>query len=173
MRTSTSMPGRELRPLPREELPNGSWMRARLSRLIALGGGSGLAPVLPGTAGTLTGWALFALLSPLLSRTGWCIVIAVGFAIGLWAVDRVGRELGQVDHGSIVWDEIIAIWLVLLLTPPTFLWQLAAVALFRVFDMGKPEPVRWVERNTPGAWGVMLDDIVAAAYALLILWLAQ
>lgn len=175
MPMSTSMPGRELRPLPRDVLPNAGWMRVRLSRLVALGGGSGLAPVLPGTAGTLAGWALFALLSLVMPRSGWFVVIPLAFAAGLWAVDRVGRELDRTDHPAIVWDEVVAIWLVLALSPapPTFLWQLAAFALFRVFDMGKPEPIRWVERSTPGAWGVMLDDIAAAGYALAILWLAS
>jgi phosphatidylglycerophosphatase A len=80
-----------------------------------------------------------------------------------------GRKLGEIDHGGIVWDEMVAIWLVLLFTPAGLLWQVVAVALFRFFDIAKPPPVRWADRSFKGGFGVMFDDIVAAGYTLLVL----
>ena len=77
--------------------------------------------------------------------------------------------LGVPDHGGIVWDEMVAIWLVLLFTPAGLLWQVVAVVLFRFFDIAKPPPVRWADRSFKGGFGVMFDDIVAAGYTLLVL----
>jgi len=129
---------------------------------------------MPGTAGTLFGWLCFNLLSthwPTLFTTSvWAVVIVVGVFIGVIACDRARRALGVADHGAIVWDEIIAIWLVLLLvTPCSFAAELGAVVLFRFFDMVKPPPIRQVERRYQGGFGVMIDDIVAAVFTLLVI----
>ncbi len=88
---------------------------------------------------------------------------------GILACERTGRALGVADHGSIVWDEIVAIWLVLWLTPEGLGWQLTAFVLFRFFDIVKPQPIRWVDDRTRGGFGVMLDDLIAASYTLLAL----
>ena len=96
-------------------------------------------------------------------------LLASLFVAGVLAADRTGRALGVSDHGGIVWDEMVATWLVLLFTPTTLMWQAAAVALFRFFDIVKPPPVRWADRSFKGGFGVMFDDIVAAGYTLLVL----
>jgi phosphatidylglycerophosphatase A len=72
-----------------------------------------------------------------------------------------------------VWDEIVAILLVLAIVPMTFAWQAAAVVVFRFFDIAKPPPIRWFEARFKGGWGVMVDDLVAAGYTLLLLAAAQ
>ncbi len=139
------------------------------AHFIALGFGSGLAPWAPGTFGTLLGWALFPLVRAPLADLGFGLLLVACFLAGIVVCARTGRALGVADHGAIVWDEIVAIWLVLWLTPPTLAWQALAVALFRVFDIVKPPPIRWVDERTRGGFGVMLDDLLAAAYALFVL----
>lgn len=149
--------------------PDLRFLLAHPSHFIALGFGSGLAPKAPGTFGTLLGWLLFPALSWSMSDAVLLGMLVVLFIGGVLAADRAGRALGVPDHGSIVWDEMVAIWLVLVFTPDTFLWQAVAIALFRFFDIVKPPPVRNVEAAFKGGFGVMIDDIVAAAYALLVL----
>jgi phosphatidylglycerophosphatase A len=105
----------------------------------------------------------------------WAWIIVAGFAIGIWACERTGRAMGVSDHGSMVWDEIIAFWLVLLfIMPAGFSAQLWAFVLFRFFDMVKPPPIRFFDKHVKGGFGVMWDDIVAAFYTLLLfaLWRA-
>lgn len=146
------------------------------AHMIAIGFGSGLPRVAPGTFGTLFGWATYVWLAPLLSTGAWLLVLAVGFVIGCWACTRTGRDLGVADHGGMVWDEIIAIWLVLLFTPWGLLWQAAAFGVFRFFDIVKPRPIRRFEhRFKSGAWagfGVMGDDLIAAFYSLVTIAVA-
>ncbi|MDX5362921.1 MAG: phosphatidylglycerophosphatase A [Pseudazoarcus pumilus] len=149
--------------------PDLRFLLAHPSHFIALGFGSGLARKAPGTFGTLLGWLLFPALSWSMSDGMLLALLAVFFVGGVLAADRAGRALGVPDHGAIVWDEMVAIWLVLLFTPPTLAWQAVAVALFRFFDIVKPPPVRNVEAAFKGGFGVMIDDIVAAGYALLAL----
>jgi phosphatidylglycerophosphatase A len=143
-------------------------MRPRLSRWIALGAGSGLAPVAPGTAGTLLAWLLYSLGLSRLSEPAQVAVVAVGFIIGIWASEVTARDLGVADHGSIVWDEIIAFWLVLLFVPAGFGSQFVAFLLFRFFDIAKPPPIRHFDRTIKNGFGVMLDDLIAAFYTLLL-----
>lgn len=155
-------------------VPNVQFMLAHPAHFFALGLGSGLSPVMPGTVGTLFGWLCFHVLSSrwptVFTPTTWAVMIVVGFIVGIWVCDRAGRALGVPDHGAIVWDEIIAIWLVLLLvTPCSFAAELGAVLLFRVFDMVKPPPIRQIERRYKGGFGVMIDDIVAALFTLLVI----
>ena len=150
------------------------FMRAHPAHLMAQGLGSGLAPAMPGTAGTLFAWASFAGLCrawpAVFSPLHWAWIIVAGFAAGVWACGRTGRDMGVSDHGSMVWDEIIAFWLVLLFVMPAgFAAQLWAFVLFRFFDMVKPPPIRFFDRHIKGGFGVMWDDIVAAFYTLLVL----
>jgi len=154
--------------------PDSSFMLAHPSHLIAQGFGSGLSGVVPGTVGTLFGWLSFHVLSSrwpeVFTPAGWWAVIALGFLVGVWACGKTARDLGVADHGSIVWDEVIAIWLVMLfVTPASLSAQLAAFLWFRFFDMVKPPPIRQVERRFGGGFGVMIDDIVAAFFTLLVL----
>ena len=139
---------------------------------IALGFGAGLAPVAPGTMGTLLGWAIASALADL-SPALMLGLVFFFFAVGLWACDVTGRHLGVSDHSGIVWDEVVAFLLILAIIPAQPAWQLAAFVLFRAFDILKPPPIRHCERRYGGGFGVMFDDLVAAGYTLLILAAAQ
>ena len=149
--------------------PGLRFLFAHPAHFIALGFGSGLSRWAPGTAGTLAAWLLFPLLSRNFSEAGFLVFLAAAFILGIFAVGRTGRALGVVDHGAIVWDEIVPFWLVLLMTPAGFLWQLAAFIWFRFFDIVKPQPARWIDGHMKTGFGVMLDDLIAAGYALLVL----
>ena len=151
-----------MRPTPRLLL-------SHPAHFLSLGFGAGLSPWAPGTAGTLLAWALYPLLRTPLSEFVFFAMLISFFLAGVLAAERTGQALGAPDHGAIVWDEIIATWLVLAFTPETLIWQAIAVALFRFFDIVKPPPVRWADRSFKGGFGVMFDDIVAAGYTLLAL----
>ncbi|HEX4858137.1 MAG TPA: phosphatidylglycerophosphatase A [Usitatibacteraceae bacterium] len=142
------------------------------AHFLALGCGAGLSPVAPGTVGTLLAVPLFILMQPF----GVAVVAlsaVVLFAIGIWASEVTGRALGVADHGGIVIDEIAAFLLVLAAAPSGWLWGLLAFALFRVFDIVKPWPIRQAERAIKGGLGVMTDDLLAAVYAIAVLLLAN
>lgn len=152
--------------------PTVEFMLRHPAHLLAFGFGSGLSRVVPGTVGTLFGWLLFHALSlrwpGFFTPGAWLLLIVGGFFIGVRACEITGRALGVPDHGAMVWDEIIAIWLVLLVVTPTnFSGELTAVLLFRVFDMTKPPPIRQFERRFKNGFGVMADDILAAFFTLL------
>ncbi len=149
--------------------PTARLMMSHPAHFISLGFGAGLSPKAPGTAGTLLAWLLDPLIRTPLSEFVFLALLASFFVAGVLAAERTGRALGVPDHGGIVWDEMVATWLVLLFTPTTLLWQAVAVALFRCFDLGKPPPVRWADRSFKGGFGVMFDDLVAAGYTLLAL----
>jgi phosphatidylglycerophosphatase A len=139
------------------------------ARLWALGFGTGLAPVAPGTLATLLAWSLGWLLAGLLPAPELLGLIALLFLAGVWACAITGRELGDADHGAMVCDEIVAFLLVLAILPRELPWQAAAFVLFRAFDIAKPPPIRHFERLYKGGFGVMFDDLLAAAYTLLVL----
>lgn len=143
------------------------------AHFIALGFGSGLAPIVPGTFGTLLAFPLYAMLAEVLTPPGVALAIAALFGVGVWACGRTGRDLGVPDHGAMNWDEVVAFLAVLVLTPEGLWWQLGAFVAFRFFDMTKPPPIRRVERSVKGGLGVMVDDVVAAFYALLVLAIAK
>jgi phosphatidylglycerophosphatase A len=153
--------------------PGARFMLAHPAHLLAQGFGSGLSPVMPGTSGTLLAWLSFNVLSTrwpeFFTPLNWGLIIVAGFFVGIWACRKTGRDLGIADHGSMVWDEIVAFWLVLLFVMPgSFTTQLCAFVLFRFFDMVKPPPIRYFDRRFKGGLGVMWDDIFAAFYTLLV-----
>jgi phosphatidylglycerophosphatase A len=143
------------------------------AHFIALGFGSGLAPIAPGTFGTLLAVPVFALLNAWLPPLSLFAVIVVLFGTGVWACGRTARDLGIADHGGMNWDELVAFMLVLLLTPAGWMWQAFAFVAFRFFDIVKPPPIRHLERTLKGGLGVMFDDVVAAFYALLLIAIAK
>jgi phosphatidylglycerophosphatase A len=145
------------------------------AHFVALGAGSGLSRIAPGTAGTLWAWAVFVLLQTWLSPLQMGVLIAASTLVGWWACTVTAQHMGVADPGAIVWDEVIAFWLVLwLVTPTTFWGQLGAFALFRYFDAVKPGPVRWADSlfkgfGWRGGWGIIFDDLVAAFCTLLVI----
>lgn len=155
------------------ETPSVRFLLAHPAHLIACGFGSGLSPFAPGTIGTLFAWATFLLLRPLLGDPDLAILFLFSFLVGIPAVHKTGVDLGATDHGSIVWDEVVPFWIVLLFCPPGWIWQGAAFLLFRVFDILKPQPARYFDEQVKNGFGVMADDLVAAFYTLIPLAIAR
>ena len=146
--------------------PDFKFLFAHPAHLIAFGLGSGLAPKAPGTVGTLLGLPLFWLVSTAPNLPNRIVLLIATFLLGVWACGRTGRALGVADHGGMVWDEIAAYALVLLFTPPGWLWVVVAFALFRLFDILKPWPIRIADARLKNGFGVMFDDLLAAGYAI-------
>ena len=142
------------------------------AHFLALGLGSGLSPVAPGTIASFVAWGVFCLIASRFTDLSFAIFLAVCFFAGGLICDRTGRALGVVDHGAIVWDEFVAVWLVLWLVPATWLWQFAGVVVFRFFDIVKPWPIRQADARFKNGMGVMLDDLLAAGYSLVVLAIA-
>jgi len=136
------------------------------SLLIAFGFGTGLSPRAPGTVATAWAWLSFNVLQPVTGDLFWAIFLCVAFLLGLWAIGKTARMLGQQDPSSIVWDEILAFWLVLWVLDGNLLEEALAFGFFRLFDILKPGPVAWADRRFKNPFGVMLDDLIAAALAL-------
>jgi phosphatidylglycerophosphatase A len=164
------------RPLrPSAMRPTWRFMLSHPAHWIALGFGSGLSPAAPGTAGTLWAWLAYVLLQHWLEPLAIGGVIAASLAIGWWACTVTAQHMRVLDPGSIVWDEVIAFWIVLWLVMPTGFWgQLLAFALFRFFDAVKPGPVAWADNlfhgfGWRGGFGIILDDLVAAFCTLLVI----
>ena len=146
---------------------------AHPAHFIALGFGTGLAPMAPGTVGTLLAFPLFIVLDVWLPPLALFGLIVVFFGVGIWACERTGRDLGIADHGAMNWDEVVAMLLVLLLSPADWAWWGFAFVAFRFFDVVKPPPIRHIDRSVKGGLGVMFDDIVAAFYTLLLMALVK
>ncbi len=172
---ATGLPPRTADPAPAAPRRRASagFMLRHPAHLLALGLGSGLAPVAPGSVGTLWAWAMFAVLDPWLHGAGWGWWIAASLGVGWWACTRTAQHLGVADPSAVVWDEVVAFWIVLWLVTPAGWWaQLGAFALFRYFDAAKPGPVAWADRLfkvRPGeavgwaqGFGILFDDLVAA-----------
>jgi phosphatidylglycerophosphatase A len=158
--------------LPRiktSKAPPPRFLFAHPAHLVACGFGSGLSPVAPGTAGTLFALASYPPLRGLLSDLEFLAFLLACYILGILAVRRTGSDLGTVDHGSIVWDEIVPFWLVLFLCPPGWPWWTAAFLVFRFFDVVKPQPARFFDERVKNAFGVMADDLVAGVYTVLTL----
>ena len=158
--------------------PSARFMGRHPAHWVALGFGSGLSPKAPGTVGTLWAWLTFLVLSQWLGATGWAVLIVLSLGLGQWACTVTAQHMGVADPGAIVWDEVVAFWIVLwLLTPAPWWGQLAAFVLFRYFDAAKPGPVGWADRRfklRPGqaigwrqGFGILFDDLVAAGCTLL------
>ena len=136
--------------------------------LFSFGFGAGLSPVAPGTAGTLLGIAVYLVLSSF-SPTIYALCVAGLFLAGCWACEQTSAVLGAPDHPGIVIDEIVGYLVTMLFVPLAWYWVLAGFFLFRVFDIWKPWPVSLADRRVTGGFGIMLDDLLAALYALLCL----
>jgi phosphatidylglycerophosphatase A len=155
--------------LPDAKSPDLKFLASHWTHFIALGFGSGLVRWAPGTAGSLLAWLLFDTFDRGTASVGWAPVLAIGFAVGTYACGRTGRNLGSPDHGAMVWDEMIAQWMVLVFLPRLFWWQAIGFGLFRVFDIAKPPPIAYFDRRFKGGFGVMFDDLLAGCYALFVI----
>jgi phosphatidylglycerophosphatase A len=141
-------------------------------RVLASGFGLGHSPLAPGTVGTLAA-VPFALLWSALPPIGGLAVLLLAVPLGAYICDRAEAADGGHDPGWIVLDEMVGFWVAVAWLPPGWGSYLAAFVLFRLFDILKPPPVRWVDGNLPGGWGILLDDVVAGVFARLLLALAQ
>lgn len=135
---------------------------------LAYGFGSGLAPRAPGTAGTLAAVPLALPLAQLPLAWHLSLLLAL-FALGVYVCGAASRRLGRHDPGGIVWDEMVGYWLTVAFAPAGWTWLAAGFVAFRFFDILKPWPIRAVEKRFGGGLGIMLDDIVAALYAIAVL----
>ena len=138
------------------------------THFLAFGCGLGAMPWAPGTFGTLLGIPLFLVLQPL-GLIPYLIATVLLTIIGTWLCHVTGKDIGVTDHPGIVIDEIVGFLWTMVAVPAGGWWILAGFVLFRVFDILKPWPIRWADRQVPGGIGVMLDDILAALYAWIIL----
>ena len=143
------------------------------AHFVALGFGAGLAPAAPGTFGTLAAIPIALLLGAYSSETAFVATIVVLFVLGTWAAQVTGKALRAADHGSIVIDEVAAFLLVLYFAGLTPLRIAIAFALFRFFDIVKPPPIRQLDAALKNGLGVMLDDMLAALYALVVFAVGQ
>lgn len=160
------------------------WNAARFmwshpAHVLAMGFGSGLSPKAPGTVGTLWAWASYELMTLFLTTSEIGLLIALSLPLGWWACTVTAQHMQVQDPSAIVWDEILAFWLILWLWMPVGLWgQFIAFVLFRFFDAVKPGPVGWADRHFHGlgwrgGWGIMFDDLMAAFCTLLCISLWQ
>lgn len=137
---------------------------------IAFGFGSGLMPFAPGTWGTLAAIPVYLLLagfSPLL----YLFFTLIAFLLGVWVSNKVSAQLGVHDYSGIVWDEVVGYLITMTMVPLSLSWMLIGFLLFRLFDIWKPQPIRWVDKQVEGGLGIMLDDVIAAIPAWLIMQL--
>ncbi|MCX8656322.1 phosphatidylglycerophosphatase A [Gilliamella sp. B2840] len=132
---------------------------------LAVGLGSGLSPIMPGTMGSLMAiplWLLFWGLQPVL----YWVFILVTFVFGCYLCQKTSDDTHTHDSGHIVWDEFVGMWITLYFIPQfSILWVTIAFVAFRLFDMAKPWPIRWFDKRVPGGFGIMVDDVIAAIFS--------
>ncbi len=142
---------------------------------LSLGFGSGLIKPAPGTWGTLAALPLWWFVLADLSMLVYLSVLVLTFSVGIFLCGYTAKSLGTHDHGSIVWDEFVGVWIALAFFPKT-LWALGiGFVLFRLFDILKPYPIKLLDKNVHGGFGIMIDDVLAGVFAWLslhLLWLA-
>jgi phosphatidylglycerophosphatase A len=131
---------------------------------IAFGFGSGLSPFAPGTCGTLAAIPLYYFIQSF-SLLHYSIILLLAVLIGIWVCDSVERDIGVHDYSGIVWDEVCGFGLTMWAAPKGWLWIGIGFLLFRLFDIVKPWPIAWMDRQLPRGFGVMVDDLMAAVYA--------
>lgn len=152
--------------MKRNRLPTSVWRNP--VHFLACGFGSGAAPIAPGTFGTLAAVPIYLLLEPL---PVWVMlaVITLMFLVGIQLCEQTANDFGVHDHGGIVWDEIVGYLITMIAAPPGWMWVVVGFLLFRFFDIVKPWPIRWLDREVSGGLGIMVDDVLAGVYAALML----
>ncbi|MCX8730239.1 phosphatidylglycerophosphatase A [Gilliamella sp. B2969] len=138
---------------------------------LAVGLGSGLSPIMPGTMGSLMAipcWLLFNGLQPIL----YWVLMVVAFIFGCFLCQKTSDDTHTHDSGHIVWDEFVGMWITLFFIPQvSILWVMIAFVAFRIFDMAKPWPIRWFDKRVPGGFGIMIDDVIAAIFSSITVYL--
>lgn len=142
-----------------------------LTGFLAMGFGSGLSPKAPGTMGSLAALLLMYPIALILPIEWQMLLVVVAFGVGVFICARAAKAIGTHDHGAIVWDEWVGLWAVLVWLPFSLSTWLLAFVLFRLFDIAKPWPIGWLDRRLHGGLGIMADDALAAAFAVLTLLL--
>ena len=155
------------------DCPTFAFLIRHPAHFIALGAGAGLAPVAPGTFGTLAAIPLALVLRAWFGDVEFIATIVILSVVGAWASQVAGRNLGESDHGAIVIDEIAAFLLVLFFVGADWVRIAFAFLVFRLFDIWKPPPIRQLDAAIKNGVGVMLDDLLAAAYTLVVFALWQ
>lgn len=143
--------------------------------ILALGFGSGLLKPAPGTWGTLLAVPFYFLLMQL-SLPFYGAFIGCAFFAGIYICGKTAKDAGMHDHGAIVWDEFVGLWITLAFIPHDayhLYWVLAGFLFFRFFDIVKPFPIGLLDKKIHGGFGIMLDDAVAAFYAMACLMIAE
>lgn len=140
---------------------------------LAVGFGSGLSPKAPGTFGSLAAIPFYYLLLQWFSLPAYLAILVVTFLLGVWACRSAAKAIGEHDHGAIVWDEFIGMWIACIALPSGIAWMLLAFVAFRFFDILKPWPIRWFDENLSGGLGIMMDDVIAGIAALGVVQLVH
>ena len=148
------------------------WQKTNPWHWLAMGLGSGLAPKAPGTFGSLAGLILWVPLSALPLTLYATLVVCAG-VLGIYICDRVSSDMKVHDHSAIVWDEFVGLWIGLFALPLNWTTAVLGFAFFRLFDIWKPWPIGQLDRNMKGGLGIMLDDVLAGAYTLIVMHLLQ
>lgn len=135
---------------------------------VAFGFGSGLSPRAPGTAGSVAAIPLYLLIAGLHPGM-YAAAVFIAFVVGVIVCDWVARDMAVKDPGAIVWDEFVGLWIALFMLPNGWYWLLTGFLLFRLFDILKPWPVSFFDRELKGGLGIMVDDVAAGFYSLIVL----
>lgn len=152
---------------PSQRRWNNHWVH-----FLAFGFGSGAAPKAPGTFGTLAAIPVYLLLAQL-PLIPYLAVIVISFLLGVYLCGQASKDMGVHDHGGIVWDEFVGFWITMIALPLHWAWIIAGFVLFRLFDILKPFPIGWLDKRVHGGLGIMIDDVIAGIFALVVLQLAR
>ncbi len=136
---------------------------------VAFGFGSGLLPKAPGTWGTVMAIPIYWFMASSLNLIQYAICTFVALILGIWICDWVSRDLKIHDFSGIVWDEMVGYWITLFAVPKSWIAVVLGFGLFRLFDIWKPFPIRWLDKHVKGGLGIMVDDVLAAVYAAFVM----
>lgn len=156
--------------MKRNQLPSSIWKDP--IQLLACGLGTGAMPYAPGTFGTLLAVPLYWFMQPL-SIVWYVGLTGLLFVVGIWLCGYTANKLGVHDHGGIVWDEVVGYLITMTFAPTGWVWIVLGFLLFRLFDILKPFPVRWLDQHVSGGFGIMVDDVLAGVYAIAGLYVVQ
>ena len=137
---------------------------------LAFGFGSGALPKAPGTFGSLAAIIPLMYLQQM-SLMNYAILTLLAFIVGIFLCGKTAEDIGVHDHGGIVWDEFVGLWITMFAAPAGWHWVIIGFILFRIFDIAKPAPIGWLDKRVEGGLGIMLDDVLAGVYGLLSLQL--